>query len=75
MVFIEFIVNKLLNLKLISSSKINPTPSKIDWKTLSTSQEDYLILKENKYNIDWAEFCKNPNSIELYLKLQKDFKK
>jgi hypothetical protein len=71
MVFIEFIYNKLLNLNLKSSSKINPTP-KIDWKTLSTSQEDYLILKENKYNIDWAEFCKNPNSIELYLKLKKD---
>ncbi len=71
MVFVEFIYNKLLNLRYIPS-KINPITSKINWKTLSTSDEDYLILRENKYNINWSEFVENPNSIQLYLKLLKD---
>ena len=70
MVFVEFIYNKLLNLRYIPS-KINPIP-KINWKTLSTSDEDYLILRQNKYNINWSEFVENPNSVQLYLKLLKD---
>jgi hypothetical protein len=63
---VEFIISKVK----VLSSKITPiNKPKINWATLSTSQEDFLVLQENKYNIDWAEFVKNPNSIELYLKL------
>lgn len=63
---VEFIISKVK----VLSSKITPiNKPKINWATLSTSQEDFLVLQENKYNIDWAEFAKNPNSIELYLKL------
>jgi hypothetical protein len=60
------------HLKIISS-KIQPEPKpNINWENLSTSEEDYLLLKKHKYNIDWAEFAKNPNSINLYLKLLHD---
>jgi hypothetical protein len=62
-------------LKRIISSKVEPEREpEINWNTLTTSDEDYKKLEKHKYNINWAEFAKNPNSIKLYLRLTKDLK-